>query len=70
MFFKRKGVTMIENAEGPPQLSPALLREAAGLLAGGLDRATVAQRLGVDAAALRRHVGPMGAEGRAGAGLA
>lgn len=56
--------TMLENAEGPPKLSPALLREAAALIAGGHGRAEVAGRLGVDLGALGRHLGPMQGEGR------
>lgn len=60
---------MIENAEGPPQLSPALVREAAGLIEGGRDRGEVAGLLGVDLAALRRHLGPMGREAQPGAAM-
>jgi hypothetical protein len=60
---------MIENAEGPPQLSPALVREAAALIEGGRDRGEVAGLLGVDLAALCRHLGPMGREKLPGGGL-
>lgn len=56
--------TMLENAEGPPKLSPALLREAAALIESGRGRAEVAGMLGVDLAALRRHLGPLLGEGR------
>ncbi len=61
--------SMIENAEGPPQLSPALVREAAALIVGGRDRGEVAGLLGVDLSALARHLGPMGRERQPGGGL-
>ncbi|WP_262300155.1 hypothetical protein [Microvirga sesbaniae] len=60
---------MIENAEGPPKLSPALVREAAALIVSGRDRGEVAGLLGVDLSALARHLGPIGRETEPAGGL-